>query len=95
MTSSLKWQDEAACIGTPVDLFFELYEINGREADAICNECPVQKECLLFGVGTKSHGCWGGIYLEDGSISKDFNVHKTKEDWTELWMRMSHSIQNR
>jgi hypothetical protein len=37
------------------------------------------------GVSQKEWGVWGGVYLEGGKISREFNRHKTKAKWGETW----------
>lgn len=64
------WRDDAACLGTDPALWFaregdqrrsaaEVKRI--REAKAICEGCPVRRECLRFAVcGGEYFGIWGG-----------------------------------
>jgi len=83
-----KWTKEASCLNMDVNMFFDKYEENKGLANAIdkmCSNCPVQRKCLAQGVGNKEWGVWGGVYLENGEISKEFNAHKTKEVWFEVW----------
>lgn len=91
MAHDVKWKASANCLGDNVELYFDGYEehISVRPfTDAKCMSCPVQRMCLAHGVGGKEYGLWGGIYLEEGEIS-DYNNHKTKEDWNDLWMRLT------
>jgi len=64
------WQRSASCRGPEAVLFFaptvpELRtdrEAREARAKAICNECPVQVECLDYAVRIReSHGIWGGL----------------------------------
>lgn len=32
-------------------------------AREFCGDCPVRKQCLEYGIATKSMGIWGGSYL--------------------------------
>jgi len=41
--------------------------------------------CFAVGISEKSYGVWGGVYLDKGKISREFNNHKSKEDWAETW----------
>ena len=41
--------------------------------DNLCAGCPVSRTCFAVGISTKEWGVWGGIYLVDGEISKEFN----------------------
>jgi len=31
----------------------------------------------------------GGVYLEGGEVSREFNKHKTKKDWSETWQSLT------
>lgn len=86
------WQDKAKCIGHDTNIFFDIYENNShiRETiDSICNQCPIRRRCFAEGISGKQWGVWGGIYLEDGQISKEFNDHKTKNDWQNTWQSLT------
>lgn len=86
------WKDNSACLNLDTNLFFEKYEDNvdiRPKIDSICNNCPVSKKCFAVGVSAKEWGVWGGVYLENGSISKEFNNHKTKQDWAENWQSLT------
>ena len=83
-----KWKDQALCLDYDTNIFFDKYEEeeNIRPAvDKLCSECPVAKSCFAVGITGKEWGVWGGIYLENGIISKEFNSHKTKSNWAETW----------
>jgi hypothetical protein len=45
--------------------------------------------CFAVGVSSKEYGVWGGIYLEAGAISKEFNSHKTESDWGNTWKHLT------
>jgi hypothetical protein len=67
------WKDNAQCLGSDTNIFFDTYEehIDTREfVDALCRTCSVSKTCFAVGVSGKEWGVWGGIYLEGGEISK-------------------------
>lgn len=86
------WKDDAACLGMEVDLFFDIYEENEdrrEEVDSICQECPVRKICFANGISGKEWGVWGGVYLQDGEISREFNKHKGKQGWSETWQALT------
>lgn len=83
-----EWKDEAACRGYDTNLFFDKYEDDPslrKAIDDICADCPVRRQCFAVGVSQKEWGVWGGIYLENGKISREFNRHRTKADWAETW----------
>jgi hypothetical protein len=69
-------------------MFFDYYEENTpiRPAiDKLCSDCPVARQCFAVGVSQKEWGVWGGVYLEGGKISREFNNHKNKKTWSETW----------
>lgn len=92
MVYDIQWSKDAKCLDTDTRLFFEFYEesvsVRGY-VDNMCLSCPVKTECLLRGVANKEFGVWSGIYLEDGNISDDLNDHKTKRDWSQLWIGLT------
>jgi hypothetical protein len=98
--SMYKWSEDALCLGRDTAEFFDLYENFGRDIndpdsvedpeyraniDQFCQLCPVQSQCLATGVSKQESGVWGGVYLEKGKISKEFNSHKTSQDWFNIW----------
>lgn len=56
-----------------------------KDVDGFCQLCPVQPQCLATGVSRKESGVWGGVYLDNGKISREFNSHKDKQDWFAVW----------
>lgn len=92
-----EWKDEAACLGYDTNLFFDKYEEDEQlrpAIDKVCMDCPVMKQCFAVGVSQKEWGVWGGIYLEGGKISREFNKHKSKEMWSALWQRLTLNNKN-
>ena len=86
------WKDNAVCLDYDTNLFFEKYEDDEllRPAiDALCSLCPVRKECFSVGITGKEWGVWGGVYLENGEISKEFSSHKSKSDWGQTWQHLT------
>lgn len=86
------WKDEALCLNTNTNIYFDQYEenIESRESvDNICMQCNVRKTCFANGISGKEWGVWGGIYLENGEISKEFNKHKTKSIWSKIWQSLT------
>ena len=72
------WQDEAACRGREVVLFFgpdgerqPEREIRERKAKAVCAACPVRAECLSYAVSRpEKYGTWGGLNEEERSSER-------------------------
>lgn len=82
------WKDKGLCVGLDTNLYFDSYEEDESKRpiiDGLCNKCPVAKICFANGISGKEWGVWGGIYLENGEISKEFNKHKTKQQWSYTW----------
>jgi signal transduction histidine kinase len=87
-----EWKDEALCLEYDTNLFFDKYEDDEllRPAiDKLCSGCSVAKMCFAVGVSQKEWGIWGGVYLENGHISKEFSRHKNKSDWANTWQYLT------
>jgi hypothetical protein len=86
------WKDEALCLGMDNNAFFDKYEDHEgsrKDIEALCKQCPVKKICFANGISGKEWGVWGGVYLEGGDISREFNKHKTKHDWSLVWKSLT------
>lgn len=86
------WSLNAKCLNLDTNLFFDKYEEDDgirKAIDSLCKECPVQKECVAAAVSRQEYGVWGGIYFENGKISKEFNSHKKQEEWFSIWLSAS------
>jgi hypothetical protein len=86
------WKEEGSCYRYDTNLFFEKYEedILLRSAiDKLCNDCPLVRHCFAVGISQKEWGVWGGVYLENGGISKEFSKHRTKAQWAEKWKNLT------
>jgi hypothetical protein len=89
--SKHEWEKNASCSGQDKDLFFDKYEedVSLRlKVDSLCSQCPVVRHCFAVGISQKEYGVWGGVYLENGKISREFNRHRSKEDWAEKWKNL-------
>lgn len=78
------------------NLFFDKYEEDQHLAssvDNICQRCPVNKDCFAWGISNKEWGVWGGVYLKDGKIDKEFNAHKTRDGWSSTWESLTMEMQ--
>jgi hypothetical protein len=92
MSEKKKWIDEAICKGDEVNQFFDDYEEDlelRKDIDSLCAMCPVARECFAFGISQKSWGVHGGVYLETGKVSREFNRHKSKDDWAKTWQNLT------
>lgn len=92
------WKQSAACRDYDTNLFFDKYE-EGPELrpalDKICQKCPVASMCFAVGISQKEWGVWGGVYMENGKISRDLNRHKTKQVWSEVWKSLTQKKETR
>ena len=87
-----EWKDDAKCLGWDVNLFYDKYEEDEELRPAIdefCSECPLMRQCFAVGITDKGWGVWGGVYLENGKISREFNRHKTKQDWAKTYIDLT------
>lgn len=92
MADKHSWKNDADCLNYEVNSFFDEYEENEElrpEIDQLCSECPLARHCFAVGVSQKEWGVWGGIYLENGKISREFNRHRTKQQWAETWQNLT------
>jgi hypothetical protein len=90
-----KFGKDALCLNMDTNLFFEKYEENSlisSYVDSLCVKCPVQRQCLAYAVSNQEWGVWGGVYLESGKISKEFNSHKNSDDWFNVWSNITMEI---
>lgn len=88
VTVKKSWVEQAKCLGMETNLFFDKYEedVDLRNAvDSLCSTCPVQRDCLATAISRSEWGVWGGVYFEKGKMSKEFNNHKTNDDWFNIW----------
>jgi hypothetical protein len=86
------WKDKALCLNRKTNDFFDNYEndVDFRaEIDAQCAACPVRKQCFAVGISQKEWGVWGGVYMENGKISREYNSHKSKKDWAATWQTLT------
>lgn len=90
--SKQEWKLDGSCLNYDTTLFFEQYEDvpEIRPAiDKLCKSCPIAKTCFAYAISNKEWGVWGGIYLEGGKLSREFNRHKTKKDWGKTWQYLT------
>lgn len=65
----LLWQLDAACAGMDRELFFDS-KTPVDTLRAICDECPVQSQCLAYAEEHRLLGYWGGTTEEDRGIGR-------------------------
>jgi hypothetical protein len=89
------WQSKGLCFEKDTNIFFDIYEENEsirQGVDKKCGECPVNRRCFAEGISGQEYGVWGGVYIEEGEISKEFNTHKSKEDWQTVWQSLTMEV---
>jgi len=62
----MSWRFRAACIGQPIELFFQVRGRNdqAKKAREICRDCPVRIDCLDFAMSFldgELPGIYGGL----------------------------------
>lgn len=88
----MSWTKQGTCFSHDTNIFFDIYENNPKVRNVIddmCSSCPVRRTCFATAVSNKEWGVWGGVYLEDGKISAEFNNHKTNIDWQKTWQSLT------
>lgn len=88
----MQWKDDGSCNGHDTNIYFDLYENNESIRDSVdhlCQFCPQARTCFAEGISGKEWGVWGGVYLEEGEISREFNSHKTPEKWAKTWQALT------
>lgn len=95
--SDNSWKKDASCKSFDTELFFDDYENDEtfelrKDVDELCSNCPVVRQCFAVGVSQKGWGVWGGVYLENGKISREFNKHRSKQDWSEKWTNLTMDV---
>lgn len=60
----MDWMSRGLCKYKNIDLWYPPLEAKNPNdyyavAKAVCNQCPVRRECLKYGIN-EPWGCWGG-----------------------------------
>lgn len=87
-----EWKDSGLCRDYDTNMFFDTYEedeVLRPAIDSLCSRCPMAKQCFAVGVSQKEWGVWGGIYIENGKISREYNKHRSKADWAATWQYLT------
>lgn len=93
-----EWKDNGLCRDYDTNMFFDRYEENENSRPAIdnlCSRCPMAKQCFAVGISQKEWGVWGGIYLENGKVSREFNKHRSKADWGKTWSYLTMEVKGK
>lgn len=57
----LTWQAMARCVEVDPEIFFPERGGSSKAARAVCGECTVRQECLLYALANREQfGIWGG-----------------------------------
>lgn len=60
------WQEEGACRGADVEIFFSVDEEDQQRALEFCARCDVRQDCLEFAIENREmYGIWGGMSESD------------------------------
>lgn len=63
---SLDWMDEALCGGEATEVFFPRFVGLEPHALAYCAACPVEMQCLEYGLGVEGKLMTGAARFEGG-----------------------------
>lgn len=81
MTREGDWSNQAACLEEDPELFFPVGESvtaqrQTRQAQAVCEACPVRNPCLTFALNTNiAYGVWGGTApMERARMKRRFEI---------------------
>ena len=62
LAEALRRSLEVPCLTVDPEMFFAPGVRTERKAKAICGRCPVQGECLVFALESRTEfGIWGGL----------------------------------
>jgi WhiB family transcriptional regulator, redox-sensing transcriptional regulator len=57
----LGWQAQARCLEVDPEIFFPERGGSSRAARAVCSQCEVRRDCLLYALRNREQfGIWGG-----------------------------------
>lgn len=57
----LTWQAMARCVVVDPEIFFPERGGSSKAARAVCSDCTVRQECLLYALANREQfGIWGG-----------------------------------
>lgn len=58
------WRDDANCLGEDPELWYRDDAQSQATAKAICQHCPVKKDCTAYAKATgQKEGMWGRVWL--------------------------------
>jgi WhiB family redox-sensing transcriptional regulator len=85
------WQDDAACSGEDLMVFFgpdwerqPERDVRERKAKAICSQCPVRRECLNYALSKpEKYGTWGNLNEDERASEK----RRRQRSGTPTWAR--------
>jgi WhiB family transcriptional regulator, redox-sensing transcriptional regulator len=61
MSDSTEWMNRAKCRDYPAEVFFPRDGVGVLITRKICDDCPVESECLEYALDNHvDHGIWGG-----------------------------------
>lgn len=76
------WRESAACSQADSSLFFpsdDGAQFDPAPAKAVCNQCSVRAECLLFAIEVgENDGIWGGM---NPGQRRAYRLSRVSERW--------------
>ena len=72
------WFPEQGKVGKPTNKARELLADSSIIAMSICNQCPVQTECLAEGMKPENleHGIWGGLMAGERILASGVKTNR-------------------
>lgn len=66
------WRNEALCAKVDPELFFPEPQQTALHARRICQQCPVQFDCLQYALDDNGrlHGVWGGYTVKERELMR-------------------------
>lgn len=63
----ISWMDRALCLGMDQSIFFPGKGNSSKPAKKICEQCPVQEDCLEYSLQSPYSfaGIWGGHTVQE------------------------------
>jgi WhiB family redox-sensing transcriptional regulator len=82
------WQQRALCVNQPSSIFFVDENKDNRpssktEYKRFCDSCPVEQECLEYGIVYNMSGVWGGTTDKERHKFTAVSVSMLRDDYIE------------
>lgn len=73
----LEWQGLARCVEVDPEIFFPERGGSSKAARAVCNDCAVKQQCLLYALTNREQfGIWGGTSERERRRLRKLNPYR-------------------